>query len=202
MTVPEGIVWAIFLLPVASLVIITLVTKPYPRLSGYITSVRSARLDLRALDARCGDPQRWAALPFGTYHWLRFRTITRCCTHRRPEPDITLGLRIDGLSAIMLVVVTSVSLLVQIYSTGYMEGDGGYARYFAYCRSLPRRCSGWCSSTTSPHLHLLGVGRARLLPAHRLLVPQAQRPPTPRRRHSCHSLRRLGSSSAILLIWT
>ena len=32
----------------------------------------------------------------------------------------------------MLVVVTSVSLLVQIYSQGYMEGDGGYSRYFAY----------------------------------------------------------------------
>ena len=32
----------------------------------------------------------------------------------------------------MLVVVTSVSLLVQIYSQGYMEGDGGYWRYYAY----------------------------------------------------------------------
>ena len=38
----------------------------------------------------------------------------------------------DGLTAIMLVVVTGVSLLVQIYSTGYMKGDPGYARYFAY----------------------------------------------------------------------
>jgi NADH-quinone oxidoreductase subunit L len=32
----------------------------------------------------------------------------------------------------MLVVVTSVSLLVQVYSQGYMAGDGGYSRYFAY----------------------------------------------------------------------
>ena len=28
--------------------------------------------------------------------------------------------------------MTSVSLLVQVYSQGYMEGDGGYSRYFAY----------------------------------------------------------------------
>ena len=32
----------------------------------------------------------------------------------------------------MLVVVTSVSLLVQVYSQGYMEGDSGYSRYFAW----------------------------------------------------------------------
>ena len=38
----------------------------------------------------------------------------------------------DGLTAIMLVVVTGVSLLVQVYSTGYMKGDPGYARYFAF----------------------------------------------------------------------
>jgi NADH-quinone oxidoreductase subunit L len=46
--------------------------------------------------------------------------------------QIDLALNIDGLSAIMLVVVTSVSLLVQIYSQGYMEGDSGYSRYFAW----------------------------------------------------------------------
>ena len=45
---------------------------------------------------------------------------------------VELGARIDGLSAVMLVVVTGVSLLVQIYSTGYMNGDHGYARYFVF----------------------------------------------------------------------
>jgi NADH-quinone oxidoreductase subunit L len=47
-------------------------------------------------------------------------------------PALPLGLLVDPLTAIMLVVVTSVSLLVQIYSTGYMHGDTGYARYFAF----------------------------------------------------------------------
>ena len=41
-------------------------------------------------------------------------------------------MRIDGLTAVMLVVVSSVSLLVQVYSQGYMAGDPGYGRYYAY----------------------------------------------------------------------
>ena len=43
-----------------------------------------------------------------------------------------MGLLLDPLSSIMLVVVTSVSLLVQIYSVGYMHDDKSYSRYFAY----------------------------------------------------------------------
>jgi len=37
----------------------------------------------------------------------------------------------DSLTAVMLIVVTVVSLMVQIYSQGYMDGDPGYHRYFA-----------------------------------------------------------------------
>jgi len=45
---------------------------------------------------------------------------------------VTVGFLIDQLTAIMLIVVTSVSLLVHIYSVGYMHGDPGYYRFFAY----------------------------------------------------------------------
>ena len=48
------------------------------------------------------------------------------------EFDFAVGILMDPLTAIMLVVVTGVSLMVQIYSVGYMHGDDGYARYFAY----------------------------------------------------------------------
>ena len=48
------------------------------------------------------------------------------------ELNVELGVRFDGLTAVMLVVVTGVSLLVQVYSTGYMDGDHGYRRYFMY----------------------------------------------------------------------
>ena len=45
---------------------------------------------------------------------------------------ITVGYRIDGLALIMLVVVSTVALMVHIYSAGYMHGDPRYPRYFAY----------------------------------------------------------------------
>ncbi|HML99344.1 MAG TPA: NADH-quinone oxidoreductase subunit L, partial [Tepidiformaceae bacterium] len=46
--------------------------------------------------------------------------------------QVNLGVPIDGLTAVMLVVVTTVAFLVQVYSTGYMQGDHGYGRYFAH----------------------------------------------------------------------
>ena len=46
--------------------------------------------------------------------------------------DITFSFLVDPLTAIMLVVVSGVSFLVQIYSIGYMHGDKSFCRYFSY----------------------------------------------------------------------
>ncbi len=43
-----------------------------------------------------------------------------------------VGFLVDGLTAMMMVVVTFVSLMVHIYTIGYMEEDPGYQRFFAY----------------------------------------------------------------------
>ena len=43
-----------------------------------------------------------------------------------------IGFLIDKLSALMMVVVTGVSLLVHIYTVGYMADDPGYKRFFCY----------------------------------------------------------------------
>jgi len=43
-----------------------------------------------------------------------------------------IGFLIDPLSAMMMVVVTSVSLMVHIYTIGYMHDDPGYQRFFSY----------------------------------------------------------------------
>jgi len=43
-----------------------------------------------------------------------------------------VGFLVDGLTAMMMVVVTFVSLMVHIYTIGYMEDDPGYQRFFAY----------------------------------------------------------------------
>ena len=43
-----------------------------------------------------------------------------------------VGFLIDNLTAMMMVVVTFVSLMVHIYTMGYMKGDPGYRRFFSY----------------------------------------------------------------------
>jgi NADH-quinone oxidoreductase subunit L len=43
-----------------------------------------------------------------------------------------IGFLIDGLTAMMMCVVTFVSLMVHIYTIGYMEEDAGYNRFFGY----------------------------------------------------------------------
>jgi NADH-quinone oxidoreductase subunit L len=46
--------------------------------------------------------------------------------------NVPVTLRADHLTAVMLLVVTSVGFLVHVYSVGYMHGDGGYYRFFSY----------------------------------------------------------------------
>jgi NADH-quinone oxidoreductase subunit L len=45
--------------------------------------------------------------------------------------ELELGMKFDFLTAVMFVVITAISLLVQIYSTGYMRGDVRYTWYYA-----------------------------------------------------------------------
>jgi NADH-quinone oxidoreductase subunit L len=46
--------------------------------------------------------------------------------------NFPFGFVVDSLSAVMIMVVTTISLLIHIYSVGYMHGDKRYSRFFAY----------------------------------------------------------------------
>jgi len=46
--------------------------------------------------------------------------------------DTTWGFYVDPLAAVMLLVVSTIGMLVHYYSIGYMKGDEGYYRFFAY----------------------------------------------------------------------
>ena len=63
------------------------------------------------------------ATPFNgpVYTWLTSGTL-----------ELQVGFLIDELSASMMVVVSFVSLMVHIYSIGYMHDDPGYQRFFSY----------------------------------------------------------------------
>jgi len=124
---PHQLIWLILLLPLLSFVITSLFIRPFlsrsPKLSGYITI--AAIFGSLILSV-------WALLE-----------VLAAPNHELPIPDISwviieggvtihLGLMMDSLTAVMLIVVTVVSLMVQVYSQGYMHGDPGYHRYFAF----------------------------------------------------------------------
>src|SRR5690606_35874244 len=48
------------------------------------------------------------------------------------EHSFQIGFLIDELTVMMMVVVTFVSLMVHIYTIGYMQDDPGYQRFFSY----------------------------------------------------------------------
>ena len=52
--------------------------------------------------------------------------------HLTDKLTIHLGVLIDPISVMMLVVITTVSLMVHIYSIGYMKGDPGFSRFFSF----------------------------------------------------------------------
>ncbi len=121
----ELAVWFIFLLPLASFLVIALVVRPLlgrdAAAAGPITIAAIAGSLGLAVWALASVAVNHGAVEFAPHTWLTVGNL-----------DINVGIVLDGLTAVMLLVVTSVSLLVQVYSTAYMRGDGGYARYFAY----------------------------------------------------------------------
>lgn len=59
------------------------------------------------------------------------------------EYSAHVGFMIDRLTAVMMVVVTFVSLLVHLYTIGYMEEDPGYQRFLVISLYSLSRCSLW-----------------------------------------------------------
>jgi NADH-quinone oxidoreductase subunit L len=123
---PHQIPWIILGLPFLSLVIIAFILRPFfnhkPRLGGYVTITAigiAFALSVWVLIETMGVPEHKLEIP--AIHWLTIGNL-----------NFSVGLLVDSLTAVMLVVVTSVSLMVQIYSQGYMEGDPGYHRYYAF----------------------------------------------------------------------
>jgi NADH-quinone oxidoreductase subunit L len=83
-------------------------------------------LDALALtEAGEGDE---TAIPDGVEAFVNERTVT--LTPLGDGFDIEAGIRVDGLAAMMFLLVTFVSLMVQVYSTGYMHGDPRITYFF------------------------------------------------------------------------
>ncbi|HKX45389.1 MAG TPA: NADH-quinone oxidoreductase subunit L, partial [Planctomycetota bacterium] len=68
-----------------------------------------------------GLPADARVLDSSTWHWIDAGSLA-----------IDVTLRLDPLSSVMTLVVTGVGLLIHVYSIGYMKGDPGFAKFFAY----------------------------------------------------------------------
>jgi len=56
------------------------------------------------------------------YNWMNFTDTLR----------IDMGVLIDQISVMMLIVVSTISFMVHLYSRGYMKGDTGYTKFFSF----------------------------------------------------------------------
>ncbi|MDH4092024.1 MAG: NADH-quinone oxidoreductase subunit L [Cyclobacteriaceae bacterium] len=118
----------ILLLPVALFFIIGLLgSKMNPKVSGmigtsglFIITLLSYVTAFNYFTHRTGEV--FQSIEVFQFVWLPF--TDRLVIH--------LGILLDPLSVMMLVVITTVSLMVHIYSLGYMKGEVGFARYYAF----------------------------------------------------------------------
>jgi NADH-quinone oxidoreductase subunit L len=123
---PYQLIWLIFFLPVISFAIISLFIRPLvkaeSKVAGYITITAlfgCLGLSIWTLVTVLGNPHHELDVP--QISWIVINGFS-----------FNVGIMVDSLTAVMLVVVSMVSLMVQIYSQGYMHGDPGYHRYYAW----------------------------------------------------------------------
>lgn len=69
---------------------------------------------------------------FGVLLLDKFKPISLKLYTWFPEPEIRFEFLLDGLSGTMMLLVTGLGLVIQIFSTSYMNGDPRYVKYFVY----------------------------------------------------------------------
>lgn len=88
---------------------------------GMVTVLSYATAWLYFSAPRLADGTYAALMPYN-YTWLPFTSTL----------SIDLGILLDPISVMMLIVISTVSLMVHIYSFGYMKGERGFQRYYAF----------------------------------------------------------------------
>jgi NADH-quinone oxidoreductase subunit L len=113
---------AIPLLPLAAAIIAGLLGKLVGRAGAALVTIAGVAvacgLSIHVLQQLLGGQPAYHA---PVYTWLVSDGL-----------DIHVGFLVDRLTALMMVVVTFVSLCVHVYTMGYMHDDKGYQRFFAY----------------------------------------------------------------------
>lgn len=119
----------ILALPLLSFLVLALAGKYMPhKVAGAAGTASLAVVALLSYTA--------AALYFGAGRGAdgTFATLVPCNISWLPlgTLSIDMGIMLDPISVMMLIVISTVSLMVHIYSLGYMKGEKGFQRYYAF----------------------------------------------------------------------
>ena len=124
--IPEAASWLILFLPLISFLLIVFVVRPLfgsaAIVAGFVAVLSiggSFVLSIWALASVIDTPGHLQ--DYSSHSWLDIGGL-----------EIKVGILMDSLTAIMLIVVSGVSLMIQLYSLGYMKHDASIARFFAY----------------------------------------------------------------------
>ncbi|PIX97331.1 MAG: NADH-quinone oxidoreductase subunit L [Hydrogenophilales bacterium CG_4_10_14_3_um_filter_63_21] len=109
------------LAPLAGAIIAGLFGKQIGRVGAHTVAILGVAIAFLASLAVFQDVQAGNTFNGTLYTWLTSGDLT-----------LEIGFLIDPLSAVMMLVVTFVSLMVHIYTVGYMADDPGYQRFFSY----------------------------------------------------------------------
>ena len=72
-----------------------------------------------------------------------------------------LGILLDPISVMMLIVISTVSLMVHIYSFGYMHGEKGFQRYYAFLSLFTMSMLGLVLATNIFQMYKIGRASCR-----------------------------------------
>ncbi len=112
---------AIPLLPLIAAIIVGLFGSLMPRATSHWLTIFGVGLSFAMSVCVLQDAMQGHVYNQTVYTWLTSGDV-----------NFEVGFLIDNLSAMMMVVVTFVSLMVHVYTIGYMREDPGYSRFFSY----------------------------------------------------------------------
>ena len=121
-TLSQNMLLAVPLAPLVGAVVAGLFGKQVGRRGAHTVTILGVLIafiiSAMTLKAVAVDGARFNAT---VYEWMTLGSL-----------KMEIGFLVDGLTAMMMCVVTFVSLMVHIYTIGYMEEDPGYQRFFSY----------------------------------------------------------------------
>jgi len=120
-TIDEAILWAIMLCPLVAWGLIALYVRKIPLAAGYLAILGVGAASVLSYVTLFNVMAADGGIAAYSHEWFSAGDLV-----------VNLGVRVDGLTAVMLVVVTTVAFLVQVECEQAHVGDDGYGRYFAH----------------------------------------------------------------------